>query len=124
MRWKKVQEEDIPADSNVISSHSLFSVKSDNDGNLILKVIIVVDGHFDEDKYERRADSAAVDMFIVRLFLCLGNFLRFTFACSGIKGTFIPPGPITRSLYVRPPGDCLEDREALGKPLKLSYGMI
>lgn len=74
---ERVQEKCFLADANIISNHTLFTVRTEDDGILKLKSRIVVHGHLDAEKDDVRADCAAADMLIVRLLLFLCTCLGF-----------------------------------------------
>lgn len=59
-------------DANVISSHTIFSVKNEDDGKIRLESEIVIHGNLDAEKNEVRTDCTDADMILVRIILCLG----------------------------------------------------
>lgn len=121
--YQEVAEHALPKGSNIISSHVVFKVKTNDDGSLRLKGRIVVHGNRDDDKDLVRSDSAAADMMIVRLVISLAAMLGFNLATADIKGAYMQSGPIRREVYVRPPRDCFRKRGVVWKLLKLPYGM-
>lgn len=121
--YEEVLEHDLPQKANLISSHILFRVKTNDDGSLRLKGRIVVHGNRDDEKKTVRSDSAAADMMIVRLVASLAAILGFELGTADIKGAYMQSGPITREVYVRPPRDCYRKRGVVWKLLKLPYGM-
>lgn len=114
---ERVQDNYVPPDANVISSHNLFNLKTEYNGSLKLKSRIVVHGHLDAEKDEMRAYCAAAGMLIVRLLLFLGTCLEFTFVYADRKGAFMQSGPITRQVYVRPPIYSPHERGDFGNSL-------
>lgn len=82
--------------ANVISSHVVFKVKTNDDGSLELKGRVVVHGNRDSEKDSVRSDRAAADMMIVRTVISLASILGFELATADIKGAYMQSGPITR----------------------------
>lgn len=126
--WKnayvEVQDKTVPRDANVISSHVIYKVKTEEDGARRLKARIVPHGNHDSEKEEIRKDSSNAQLFVVRLLLSLVTFLDFRIATADITGAYLQSGPIKRDIYVRPPRDWGCDRSILWKLLKLPYGIV
>lgn len=120
---RRVKEFEVPADANIILSHTFFNIKTEDNGELRLKDRIAVHGNLVAEKDDVHADCAAADLLMVRLILCLGTCLAFKIGLADIKRAFIQYGPITRDGYVRPPSDCPQERGELCKLLKLPYEM-
>lgn len=121
--YEEVHESDLERGANVISSHVVFKVKSNDDGSLKLKSRIVVHGNRDDERELIRSDCAAADMLIIRLVISLATMLGFNMATADIKGAYMQSGPIQRNVYVRPPRDCSRKRGMVWRLLKLPYGM-
>lgn len=121
--YQEVAERGLPKGANLISSHVVFKVKTNDDGSLKLKGRIVVHGNRDDDKDLVRSDSAAADMMIVILVISLAAILGFNLATADIKGAYMQSGPIRREVYLRPPRDFYHKRGVVWKLLKLPYGM-
>lgn len=121
--YEEVPESELPRNANVISSHVIFKIKTEDDGSLRLKGRIVVHGNRDADRELVRSDSAAADMMIIRMIISLATILDFNMASADIKGAYMQSGPIRRDVYVRPPKDCHRKRGTVWKLLKLPYGM-
>lgn len=126
--WKdaytEVEESSLPHNSNVVSSHSIFKIKTLDDGEIKLKGRIVVHGNRDSEKDLVRGDCASADMLVIRLVIAIGTCLGFLFGTGDIKGAFMQSGPIKRDVYVRPPRDCYRKRGIVWKLLKLPYGLV
>lgn len=68
--WEGVESE-FTKDANVISSHVIFKVMTNEDGSFLLKGRIVVDGNRDTENDMARSDSVAAEMMTVRLVIIL-----------------------------------------------------
>lgn len=121
--YSEVMESDLPNNANVISSHVVFKVKTQDDESLRMKARIVVHGNRDADKDSVRSDCASADMMLVRMVISLTTIMGFNLASADIKGAYMQSGPIRREVYVRPPRDCHRRRGVIWKLLKLPYGM-
>lgn len=121
--YKEVEEKEISRSANVISSHVVYRLETDEEGSRMLKARIVTHANHDSEKDDIRKDSSNASLFIVRLLLSLATFLGFRTATADIKGAFLQSGPIDRDIYVRPPRDWGFIRGILWKLLKLPYGI-
>lgn len=75
-------------DVNSISSHILFNLKTEYNGDLRLKSRIAAHGNLDAEKDHVRAYCATVDMFPVRLIIFLVTCLCLKFGSAYIKESF------------------------------------
>ena len=125
--WKdaytEVLDRNISRNANVISSHVVYKLKTDEIGTRRLKARIVPHGNHDDEKDFVRKDSSNAPLFVVRILLSLVTFLGFRIATADIKGAFLQSGPIKRDIYVRPPREWPSPRGLLWKLLELPYGI-
>lgn len=122
--YKEVPDSYVPRGANVISSHTLFKVKSHEEDRLEMKARFVLHGNRDKQKDDIRKDSAAADMIVFRLVLSLALILGFIFGIADIKCAYMQSGPANRDIYVRPPKEWKSTRGMLWKLLKLAYGIV
>lgn len=123
VRCLEVDERDVPRDANVVGSHMIYKVKSEENERKRLKGRLCPHGNHDDLKGKIRSDSATAQWEVIRLLLSLVVILRFFIGCVDIKGAYLQSGSITRLLYVRPPRECGGMRGKLWKLLKLPYGI-
>lgn len=83
----------------------------------------MVHGNLNAEKNYVRSDFAAANMLLVRMIICLGTFLGFTFGWADIKEAFFQSHPIKRQVYVRPPLDFPHDKGELWELFTLPDGM-
>ena len=122
--YKEVPEREVPRFANVISSHVVYKVKTNEMGNRELKARIVPHGNRDKEKDTIRKDSATAQLGIIRLLLSIVTFLRFRLGMVDIKGAYLQSGPIQREIFVRPPREWQGRRGLLWLLTKLPYGIV
>jgi len=121
--YEEVYDKEVPRNANVISSHVVYKLKTDEDGSRKLKARIVPHGNHDDEKDDVRKDSSNAPLHVIRLLLSLVTFFDFRIATADITGAFLQSGPIKRDIYVRPPREWRGTRGTLWKLLKLPYGI-
>lgn len=121
--YVEVREKDVCRGANVISSHVVYKLKTEENGSRMMKARIVPHGNHDDEKDDVRKDSSNAPLFVVRLLLSLVTFLCFRIGTADIKGAFLQIGPIRRNIYVRPPREWNSLRGLLWRLLKLPYGI-
>lgn len=125
--WKDAyeiaQEDEIPPDANVISSHFVFKVKTDETGKKKLKARMCPHGNKDKMKGLIRFDASSARFDVIRMMLSIACLLGLISGCVDIKGAFLQSGPINRILYVRPPRELGLGSNVLWKLKKLPYGI-
>lgn len=97
--YTTVAADDVQRQANVITSHVVYKIKTDEDGRRAMKARIVPHGNHDVQKDDIRKDSSNAPLFIVRLFLSLATFMGFRSETIDIKGAFPQSGPITRDIF-------------------------
>lgn len=126
--YETVVEKDVPREANIITSHVVYKVKTDEQGERELKARIVPHGNRDLEKDSIRKDSATAQLCVIRLLLSIVTFLGFRLGFADIKGAYLQSGPIQRQIYVRPPKEWQGTRGRLSKILwkltKLPYGIV
>lgn len=119
-----VPRDNVPMDAYVISSHTIYKVKTDERGNLILKARIVPHGTRDSARNGVRRDSASAELFVIRFLLSLAVLLGFKVWTADVKGAYMQSGLIDRLLFVRPPRGWNGPRGVLWRLLRLPYGIV
>lgn len=121
--YTEIQDCTISRNANVISSHVVYKLETDELGSRILKARIVPHGNHDDETDDVRKDSSNAPLHVVRLLLSLVTFLQFRIGTADIKGAFLQSGPIKRDINVRPPREWPSPSGVLWKLLKLAYGI-
>lgn len=122
--YYEVEENSIPPNANVITSHVIYKVKTDEQGKHTMKARICPHGNKDTMKDDIRKDSATAQYDAIRLLLSLTTFLSFRLGAADISGAYMQSGPIKRDIYVRPPREWApKSRGSIWKLLKLPYGV-
>ena len=121
--YEEVKETDVPRNANVISSHIVYALKSEENNTKRLKARLCPHGNRDQEKGNIRTDSSNAQFMVIRLLISLSTILNFTIGCVDIQGAYMQSGPITRELYVRPPREIRKHKGILWRLLKLPYGI-
>lgn len=119
----EVEEKMITKGSNVICSHVVYKIKTDEDGQHKMKARICPHGNRDDLKDDIRKDSATAQFHVIRLLLSIAATLGMRLGVVDISGAYMQSGPIKRQLYVRPPREWVTQRGMIWKLLKLPYGV-
>ena len=128
--YSEMPESEVALNANVIRSHTVYKIKSDEHAKLKLKARIVAHGNEDKDRDAVRKDSAAAQFVIIRLLLSTAALRGFQLGKIDVKKAYLQSGPIKREIYVRPPrewnsaSDAYPKRGILWKLLKLPYGIV
>lgn len=122
--YREVEERSIPRNANVISSHVVYKIKTEETGEHRLKARICPHGNKDHMKDYVRKDSATAQFNIIRLMLTMTTFFTMRMGVVDISGAYMQSGPIKREIYVRPPREWEgTQRGKVWKLLKLPYGV-
>lgn len=89
-----------------------------------MKARIVPNGNRDSEKDHIRKDSFTAQFAVIRLLLCIANFLGFRLGNADVKGAYLQSGPITRDIYVCPPRKWSGNRRVIWKLPKLPYAIV
>ena len=92
--YVKVPERSVPINSNLITSHVLYKVNTDERDGRDLQVGIVPHGNRDDEKDRIRKDSATAQLKIICLLLSVVTFLGFWIGMADIKGAYLQSVPI------------------------------
>jgi hypothetical protein len=117
-----VHLKNIPARSNIISSHHFLRVKLES-GTYRLKCRMVPHGNRDREKDGILTDSATAQFCSIRLLLSLAVLLKFRLSSLDISGAYLQAGPIQRDIYVRPPPGW-SPRNILWHLTRPAYGIV
>lgn len=122
--YKEINKHDVQVGWNIIGSHIVYKIKSEENGLLRLKAGICPHGNHDSEKNDVRKDSATAQFVVTRLMLALVTMLPFRLGVVDIKGAYLQIGPIRREIYVRPPQELASLRRGyIWHLTKLPYGI-
>lgn len=79
----------------MIASHVVFEIKDKTDGPLRLKSRPFLHGNRDKDRFKARRDSAAAELLVVRIVLCIAFILGFSTATADMKGAYRKSGDVS-----------------------------
>ena len=99
-----VSNDKILPGSNVISSHTLYKVKQNDDGSLKLKARIAPHGNEDNLKNILSKDCATCPPTGLRILESIASLYNWKLYKADVKAAFLQTGEVkTDVLYVRPP---------------------
>lgn len=92
----ETEKSSIPTDANVVGSHVVYKVKTDEEGKRKLKARICPHINEDSDKDEVRKDSSNAQLSIVRLMLSITTSVGVHIRTADSKDSFLQSGAIKR----------------------------
>lgn len=110
-------------DANLSTSHVVYKLQSDEEGNKVQKARIVPHGNHDGEKDEIRKDSSTAQFFVIRILLFIVTFLGVRLGMADINGAYLKSGPMKLEICARPPPEWKGRRGTLCKLTKLPYGI-
>ena len=119
-----VSRYEVPAESNVISSHVIYKIKVTDDGSLKLKARIAPHGNEDSLRYEMRTDCAMCAPMGVRLLISIAAVKKWRITKVDVKSAFLQTGAAERQVFVIPPGESKDRFKSLWLLLTASYGLV
>jgi len=87
--YELVDEVDVPRNANVITSHVVYKVKTNEANEKNLKARIVPHGNHDKEKDEIRKDSSTAQFHVISLILSVVTVLGLRLAIGDIKGAYL-----------------------------------
>lgn len=118
-----VYHRDIPADANVINSHTLYKVKQ-NDGSLKLKVRIAPHGNEDDLKTTLSKDCATCPPTGLRILESIASLFGWALYKADVKAAFLETGAAERDVYVKPPVESRMRATHVWLLLTAAYGLV
>ena len=114
----------MPKSANIISSHTLYKVKSNDNGQLYIKARIVPHGNRDRMKSVLKTDSNSCSPIGLRLVCSIGTMLSWPISKVDFDSAFLQSGASTRGVYVRPPKESESRVKFYWLLLTASYGFV
>ena len=74
--YEEVDERDLPAHANIISSHVVYKVKNEEGNTKRLKARLCPHGNRDREKGKIRTDSSNADFSLIRIMLSIARMLQ------------------------------------------------
>lgn len=120
---KIVRRTTIPTDANIISSHTLYKLKVNDDSSLKLKARIAPHGNEDSLKTVLRNDCCMCAPMGIRIVLMLASLCGWKVAKADVKSAFLQTGRAARDVYVVPPRES-KQKNVLWLLLSAAYGLV
>lgn len=120
---KCVPKSDVPTDANIISSHTVYKLKVQDDESLCLKARIAPHGNEDSLKSDLKSECSMCSPLGIRVVLTLTAIRRWPIVKADVKSAFLQTGEAQRDVYVRPPRES-RDRRHYWLLLAAAYGLV
>lgn len=121
---KIVPRGDVPNGANVINSHTVYKVKSNDDGSFKLKARIAPHGNEDALREQLSSDCATCPPVGLRLVESIASLKGWTLHKADVKSAFLQTGPAQRDVYVKPPRESGMKSTHFWLLLTAAYGLV
>ena len=121
---KKIHVSKIPKKSNIITSHTLYKVKSNDEGKLYIKARIVPHGNRDKMKHVLKTDSSSCSPIGLRIVCSIASIMSWPLSKVDFDSAFLQSGASMRDVYVCPPKECNSRMKYYWLLLSASYGLV
>ena len=121
---RPVTHDKVPKGSNVISSHTLYKVKQNDDGSLKLKARIAPHGNEDDMKNILSKDCTTCPPTGLRILESIASLFSWKIHRADVKAAFLQTGEAQRNVYVRPPKESQMKSTHLWLLLTAAYGLV
>lgn len=114
----------IPKFANVVSSHTLYKVKSNDNGELYMKARIVPHGNHDRMRSVLNTDANSCYPIGIRIVCSIATIFSWPLSKVDFDSAFLQSGASNRDVYVRPTRECNTRRNYYWLLLSASYGLV
>lgn len=121
---RPVLKNKVPAGSNIIGSHTLYKVKTNNDGSLKLKARIAPHGNEDDLKFVLNKDCSTCPPTGLRILESIASVHGWRVYKADVSAAFLQTGKAERDVYVRPPRESPAKTTHLWLLLTASHGLV
>ena len=108
--FKCVPISDISANANIISSHTIYKIKFDENDNLRLKGRIAPHGNEDSQREELRSDCTMCAPVGIRVVATVATIRHWRITKADVKTAFHKTGKADCDVFVVPPRECKDKR--------------
>ena len=102
---REVPIDQVPKNSNIITSHVIYKIKENNVGSLKIKARIAPSGAKDK-KDNLKTDSSQCPSTGIRIFLSVATIMKWPLSKIDFTSAFLQTGAEKRDIYVVPPREC------------------
>ena len=120
---KEIHVSKIPKNSNVITSHVLYKIKTLDDSSLLCKDRIAPHGNKDKYKESLKTDAQTCPPIGLRILLSICVIFNWSLVKINIKSAFLQSGSAERDVYVVPPRECVK-KGFFWLLLTAAYGLV
>lgn len=120
---REVHRDNIPQHANIISSHTIYKIKINDDQTLKLKARIAPHGNEDSLKNELKSDCCMCAPVGIRIILMVATLNKWKITRADVKSAFLQTGTPSRDVYVIPPRESKRKNFAW-LLLAAAYGLV
>eukprot|EP00171_Calliarthron_tuberculosum_P001315 IDg1315t1 len=120
---RAVHVTDVPLNANIITSHVIYNVKTNDDNTKKMKARIAPHGNKDKEKTNLKTDSATCPPIGIRILISIAVINKWSLAKIDFKSAFLQSGNAMRDVYVVPPREC-NTRSHYWLLLTATYGLV
>ena len=121
---RSVTHDKVPKGSNIISSHTLYKVKQNDDGSLKLEARIAPHGNEDDMKNILSKDCRTCPPTGLQILESITSLLHWTIHRADVKAALLQIGEAQRNVYVRPPKESQMKSTHVWILLTAAYGLV
>lgn len=118
-----INRQDVPRDANIISSHTIYKIKLNDDSSLKLKARIAPHGNEDCENDIMKSDCCMCSPIGIRILISIATFRGCRVIRIYVKTAFLQSIPANRNVYVIPPRES-QSRGVLWVLLAAAYGLV
>lgn len=120
---KRIPRSSLPKNANVVSSHTVYRIKMEDDDSLLLKARIAPHGNEDSDTDNLKSDCCMYPPLGIRIILSIAIIKKWRVLKIDVKSAFLQSRPAERDVYVNPPRES-KRRNEVWLLLTAAYGLI
>lgn len=115
---------EIPTNANIISSHTIYKIKVNDDQSLKLKARIAPHSNEDSLQFSLRSDCSMCPPLGFRIIASIASICKWRLSKLDVKTAFLQTGEANRDVYVVPPVESNDRNRFLWLLLTASCGLV
>lgn len=121
---RPVYQREVPPGANVISSHTLYKLKHNDNNSFRLKARIAPHGNKDALKNVLSTDCSTCPPAVLRVLESIASLFGWKLYRADVKAAFLQTGAAQRDVYVRPPKESAIMSSHVWLLLTAAYGLV
>ena len=119
-----VPKDKVPQNANIIKSHAIYKIKTNDDSSMKLKARIAPHGNEDSMRDELTTDCATCSPAGLRILESIASLFGWTIVRVDGKAAFLQTGKAQRKVYVIPPAESRMKATHCWLLLFAAYGLV